>query len=99
MVAHNQKKATLLYDTIDGSGGFYRCPVNPKYRSQMNVVFRLPSEELEATFVEEAAQERMVGLKGHRSVGGCRASIYNSMTIEGVQKLTDFMKEFLRKYG
>ncbi|MCP4360935.1 MAG: 3-phosphoserine/phosphohydroxythreonine transaminase [Chloroflexi bacterium] len=99
MVEHNRKKAALLYTTFDKSGGFYRCPVNPKYRSEMNVVFRLPSEELEATFVAEATAQKMVGLKGHRSVGGCRASIYNSMTVAGVKNLTDFMADFLRRYG
>ncbi len=99
MIEHNKKKAALLYDTMAESGGFYRNPVNQAYRSEMNVVFRLPSEELEAIFIAEAAAERMVGLKGHRSVGGCRASIYNSMTYTGVEKLTDFMKTFLRKHG
>lgn len=99
MVEHNDKKAGLLYATIENSGGFYRCPVDPAYRSKMNVPFRLPSEALEATFIAEATAERMVGLKGHRSLGGCRASIYNSMTVAGVQKLTDFMQEFLRKNG
>ncbi len=99
MTAHNQKKAALLYDTIDESGGFYRSPVDPAYRSEMNVVFRLPGEALEAAFLAEAAERRMVGLKGHRSVGGCRASIYNSMTYDGVKTLTDFMKDFLQRYG
>ncbi len=99
MIEHNKKKAALLYDTMAESGGFYRNTVNQAYRSEMNVVFRLPSEELEAIFIAEAAAERMVGLKGHRSVGGCRASIYNSMTYTGVEKLTDFMKTFLRKHG
>ena len=94
MMEHNREKAALLYATIDESDGFYRCPVDVKYRSEMNVVFRLPSEALESSFVAEATERQMVGLKGHRSVGGCRASIYNSMTIEGVQTLTDFMKDF-----
>ena len=78
---------------------FYSCPVERNSRSYMNVVFRLPSEELEAKFVAEAAANSMVGLKGHRSVGGCRASIYNAMPPEGVQVLVDFMKEFARVNG
>lgn len=97
MVAHNKKKSDLLYDAIDNSNGYFRSPVDEAYRSEMNVVFRLPSEDLEKKFIAEAAAEQMLGLKGHRSVGGCRASIYNSMTIEGVEKLTSFMKEFASK--
>jgi phosphoserine aminotransferase len=65
----------------------------------MNVVFRLPSEELEAQFVAEGKAAGMVGLKGHRSVGGCRASIYNAMPLEGVEVLAEFMKEFARANG
>jgi phosphoserine aminotransferase len=80
------KKAGLLYRAIDDSDGFFR--------SRMNVVFRLPSEELEKKFIDAAAEKGMVGLKGHRSVGGCRASLYNAMPEEGVAALTDFMKEF-----
>jgi phosphoserine aminotransferase len=98
MVSQNRKKATLLYDTIDESDGYYRNPVDPKYRSEMNVVFRLPSEELEKKFTETAAANGMVGLKGHKSVGGCRASIYNSMPYEGVKKLSDFMKDFAGRH-
>ncbi len=94
VVAHNRKKADLLYTAIEGSGGFYRSPVDPEVRSDMNVVFRLPTEDLEASFIKEATGKGMMGMKGHRSVGGCRASIYNSMTIEGVEALTVFMKEF-----
>ena len=98
MVEHNRKKAHLLYTTIDASKHFYRCPVYPEYRSDMNVVFRLPNESLEKTFIEEAFAQRMVGLKGHSSVGGCRASIYNSMTYKGVKQLADFMINFANKY-
>ncbi len=98
MTEHNKKKAALLYATIEESDGFYRCPVDAKYRSEMNVVFRLPAESLETTFLAEAAGRQMVGLKGHRSVGGCRASIYNSMPIAGVQTLTDFMKDFAQRH-
>lgn len=97
MAEHNIKKSKLLYDAIDGSNGFYRSPVDVNYRSDMNVVFRLPSEDLEKKFISETVDLRMFGLKGHRSVGGCRASIYNSMTIEGVETLTSFMKDFASK--
>lgn len=97
MVAHNKKKSDLLYSAIDNSKGYFTSPVDSKYRSDMNVVFRLQSEDLEKKFIEEATALQMFGLKGHRSVGGCRASIYNSMTVEGVEKLTSFMKDFASK--
>ncbi len=90
----NERKASALYQAIDQSGGFYKCPVDPRYRSRMNVVFRLPSEELEKEFVTRSTQEGMIGLKGHRSVGGIRASIYNAMSLSGVETLASFMKEF-----
>jgi phosphoserine aminotransferase len=91
---NNAKKAGLLYDTIDASGGYYMCPVEKSVRSLMNVPFTLRRSELEKTFVEEAAKEGMVQLKGHRSVGGMRASIYNAMPLAGVEKLVAFMKDF-----
>ncbi|MBB6430295.1 phosphoserine transaminase [Algisphaera agarilytica] len=96
-----EKRSGLLYDAIAeaGGGGYYSCPVDAAYRSTMNVVFRLPSEELEAKFIAEAAAQGMDGLKGHRSVGGCRASIYNAMPLEGAQALADFMREFAQKNG
>lgn len=90
----NNKKAETLYAAIDGSDGYYRNPVCPCSRSKMNVVFRLPSEELEAKFIEEAKAAGMIGLKGHRSVGGIRASIYNAMPLEGIERLVSFMQEF-----
>jgi phosphoserine aminotransferase len=90
----NRRKAAALYAAIDGSDGFYRCPVDPAYRSEMNVVFRLPDEEQEKRFVAGAAEAGMVGLKGHRSVGGIRASIYNAMPEEGVEKLIAYMRDF-----
>ncbi|WP_438316245.1 3-phosphoserine/phosphohydroxythreonine transaminase [Candidatus Caldatribacterium sp. SIUC1] len=96
MEAINRKKAKILYDYLD-SQNFYTCPVAPEDRSMMNVVFRLPSPELEDKFVKEAEKARLVGLKGHRSVGGCRASLYNAVTVEAVQALVDFMQEFARK--
>lgn len=99
MGERNRAKGDRLYGVIDGLGGFYRCPVEKGSRSYMNVVFRLPSEELEAKFVAEAKAAGMVGLKGHRSVGGCRASIYNAMDYQGVDTLAGFMEEFARTNG
>ena len=87
-------KCSHLYDAIDQSDGYYNCPVKGESRSLMNVVFRLPSEELEAKFLQQAEQAEFVNLKGHRSVGGMRASIYNSMPMEGVESLANFMDEF-----
>ncbi len=94
-----QQRSSLLYDMIAKHSGFYRCPVAPNCRSKMNVVFRLPTEDLEKTFVAEAAKEGMSGLKGHRSVGGCRASIYNAMPIEGAETLAQFMDQFAQRHG
>jgi phosphoserine aminotransferase len=94
MERRNTKKAELLYAAIDGSGGFYTCPAEKASRSVMNVVYRLPNEELDAKFVSEANKAGLVGLKGHRQVGGIRASIYNAMSVEGVEKLCDFMQRF-----
>lgn len=95
----NCRKAKLLYDTIDNSGGYYKGHAVTEYRSIMNVTFRLPSEELEAKFIKEATAAGFDGLKGHRSVGGCRASIYNAITEEACSKLTGFMKEFQQANG
>ena len=94
----NKKKASMLYDLIDSSD-FYRGTADKDSRSLMNVTFRLPSEELEGKFVQEALDQGLGGLKGHRSVGGCRASIYNAVSLEAVTALADFMKEFERKNG
>ncbi|HUZ17526.1 MAG TPA: 3-phosphoserine/phosphohydroxythreonine transaminase, partial [Spirochaetia bacterium] len=99
MERRNVEKASLLYRAIDESGGFYRCPVDPRVRSHMNVVFRLPSDDLEKRFITESEEAGMLGLKGHRSVGGCRASIYNATEIGGVRTLADFMAAFARKNG
>jgi len=95
----NRAKAELIYNAIDNSGGFYRGHTLPEARSLMNIPFRLPSEELEAAFAKESKEARLIGLKGHRSVGGMRASIYNAVTIEGTQALVDFMAEFQKKNG
>lgn len=94
----NSKKAALLYDYLD-SQNFYRGTAMPDSRSFMNVTFRLPTEELEQKFIKESLASGLGGLKGHRSVGGCRASIYNAVSTEAVQALIDFMKEFARKNG
>ncbi|HLG14832.1 MAG TPA: 3-phosphoserine/phosphohydroxythreonine transaminase [Blastocatellia bacterium] len=94
----NEEKAKLLYDAIDASG-FYRPHAKPDSRSLMNVTFRLPSEDLEKEFVAEASKAGMSGLKGHRSVGGIRASIYNAFPREGIEALVSIMKEFERTRG
>ncbi len=93
------ERANAIYDVIDTYPDFYHSPVARKDRSKMNVVFRLPSEDLEKRFVAETEAANMLGLKGHRSVGGCRASLYNSMPVEGAHALADFMKAFVGKYG
>ncbi|MFI5305947.1 MAG: 3-phosphoserine/phosphohydroxythreonine transaminase [Polyangiales bacterium] len=94
MEKRNRKKAELLYSAIDGSSGYYTCPAEKASRSVMNVVFKLPSEDLDGKFVAEASKAGLVGLKGHRLVGGIRASIYNAVPVEGVEKLVDFMNRF-----
>ena len=100
-VAHweevSARKSGLVYDTIDGSDGFYACPVDKDARSRMNVPFTIGGgdEALEKKFLEEAKKVKLFTLAGHRSVGGCRASLYNGMPVEGVQCLADFMKSFL----
>ena len=94
MHRHNVAKSRLLYDVLDGSGGFYAGHARPECRSDMNVTFRLPDEQLEKAFLKGATDRGMVDLKGHRSVGGIRASIYNAMPMAGVEKLRDYMREF-----
>jgi len=96
MEAINRKKADRLYGVIDKHPEFFRSPVEKESRSVMNVVFRLPSEALEEQFLNEAKQNGMVGLKGHRSVGGIRASTYNAVSWEWVDRLGSFMEEFAR---
>lgn len=98
MEALNRKKAQLLYNYLD-AGEFYRGTAEPHSRSLMNVTFRLPREELEKQFVQEALDSGLGGLKGHRSVGGCRASIYNATSIQAVEALVDFMKAFEKQNG
>jgi phosphoserine aminotransferase len=94
MHRHNAAKSRLLYDVIDASGGFYAGHARPECRSDMNVTFRLPTEDLEKEFAKKAAAHGLVDLKGHRSVGGIRASIYNAMPVEGVEALRQFMLDF-----
>lgn len=90
----NKEKAAILYDYIDGSDGYYKGTVVKEDRSLMNVTYRLPSEELEKKFIAEASEKGFSGLKGHRSVGGIRASIYNAFPTKGVAALVEFMKDF-----
>jgi len=96
MAERNERKAKLLYDRID-AGEFYRGTCEPESRSLMNVTFRLAKSDLEDIFIKEAKAKGLVGLKGHRSVGGIRASIYNAFPIEGVERLVSFMDDFERR--
>jgi len=96
MKAYNEKKAGMIYETIDAKPDFFRSPVDREARSMMNIVFRLPSEELEEKFVAEGKKLKMMGLKGHRSVGGIRVSVYNSCPMEAAEAVTSFMKEFAK---
>lgn len=90
----NCRKASLLYDYIDSSDGYYRSPVEKESRSLMNITFRLPNEELDKKIIEEATKAGFSGLKGHRSAGGLRASVYNAFPEKGVADLVEFMKDF-----
>ena len=94
MEQRNRRKAEMIYGLIDDNPNFFRCPVEVESRSVMNPVFRLPSEELEKQLIAEAAEAGMVGIKGHRSVGGIRTSMYNAMEPESVQQFVDFAKDF-----
>jgi phosphoserine aminotransferase len=98
MQAHNARKASVLYDFLDRTS-FYRSPVQRTDRSLMNVPFHLRDASLDAAFLKGAEAQGLVQLKGHRSVGGMRASIYNAMPIEGVQALVDYMQDFERRHG
>ena len=95
----NQEKAGLVYKTIDESGGFYRGHAMPAARSAMNIPFRLPTEQLEEAFATESKKNGLIGLKGHRSVGGMRASLYNALDVKAAEALTSFMREFQKKNG
>jgi phosphoserine aminotransferase len=96
---HNQEKAQLIYGTIDQSGGFYKGHADKDSRSLMNITFRIANPDLEGLFATEAAKVGLDGLKGHRSVGGLRASVYNAMSKEGCQALKDFMLNFQKQHG
>ncbi|MFN3684463.1 MAG: 3-phosphoserine/phosphohydroxythreonine transaminase [Fimbriimonadaceae bacterium] len=95
----NRRKAAIVYDAIDRSGGFYKGHAQKECRSLMNVTFTLPSEELTKAFLDGAKKHKLDGLKGHRSVGGCRASIYNAFPEEGCRVLAEYMDDFARKNG
>ena len=94
-----EQRSQLLYQCIDNSSGFYRCPIQTAHRSQMNVVFALPDKNLEIEFLQQATDLKLMHLRGHRIVGGIRASIYNAMPLEGVQTLVNFMQTFQEQYG
>jgi phosphoserine aminotransferase len=95
----NEEKAALVYKIIDESGGFYRGHAKPGARSVMNIPFRLPNEQMEDAFASESKKSGLIGLKGHRSVGGMRASLYNALDIKAAKELTNFMREFQKKNG
>jgi len=95
----NEAKAGIVYKTIDESGGFYKGHAAADSRSNMNVTFRLPNEDMEKSFASEAKKLNMIGLAGHRSVGGMRASLYNALPLESAEALVEFMKDFQRRNG
>lgn len=97
----NKNKAGMLYDIIDNSNSFYKCAVDRKYRSNMNVCFRIKDsdEQLEAEFLRGATDRGMLSLKGHRSVGGIRASLYNAVTLEETAFLASWMREFMASHA
>ncbi|MFA7096536.1 MAG: 3-phosphoserine/phosphohydroxythreonine transaminase [Gammaproteobacteria bacterium] len=99
MARINRRKSARLYDAIDRSGGFYRCPVARADRSRVNVCFTVAEGRLEAEFLRQAEEEGLLNLKGHSAVGGIRASLYNAMPEEGVAALADFMQHFAARYG
>ena len=99
IAAVNAEKARILYECIDTTGGFYTNPVDPDCRSRMNVPFTLVNPALDAAFLAESKAAGLVSLKGHKSVGGMRASIYNAVSLEGVQVLVDFMNDFAKRNG
>ena len=96
MKRRNEKKASLLYDYLDGPQSYYTAPVDKKCRSMMNVTFVTGDGEMDKKFAEEAAEQGLINLEGHPSIGGMCASIYNAMPYEGVEKLVEFMKDFAK---
>lgn len=99
MAARNERKADLVYQAIDGSDGFYKGHVEPENRSLMNVCFNLSNDALEQTFISEAANHGLLGLSGHRSLGGIRASLYNAVSEASCQQLSAFMADFQSRYS
>ena len=99
VAANNVKKAKAIYDAIDASAGFYKGHADKESRSLMNITFTMDSPELEKKFVAEGEAAGFIGIKGHRSVGGLRASVYNAMPLEGAKAFAEFMAEFMRKNG
>jgi phosphoserine aminotransferase len=98
MERRSQIKSQKIYQAIDSSQGFYRCPVDPAYRSRINIPFRIKDDKLEPQFIKEAAAKGMVELAGHRSVGGIRVSLYNALPMEAVDLLVQFMQEFQQRH-
>ena len=99
MDERNRQKSELLYGAIDGSGGYYRNPIDPPVRSRMNVPFTLHDSVLDAAFLQESEAAGLLALKGHKAIGGMRASLYNAVPLEAVQALVDFMHDFARRHG
>lgn len=99
MAECNRRKASLLYAAIDNSGGFYRNPIDPAVRSRMNVPFTLHDSALDAAFLQESEEAGLLALKGHKALGGMRASLYNAVPVEAVQTLVAFMQDFVRRHG
>ena len=99
MAQRNRAKAELLYQTIDGSGGYYRNPVDPAARSRMNIPFTLHDSALDADFLKESEAAGLLALKGHKALGGMRASLYNAVPLEAVQVLVQFMRDFAARHG
>ncbi|HET7329354.1 3-phosphoserine/phosphohydroxythreonine transaminase [Dyella sp.] len=99
MDERNRQKSELLYATIDGSSGYYRNPIDPPVRSRMNVPFTLHDSALDAAFLQESEAAGLLALKGHKAIGGMRASLYNAVPLEAVQALVDFMRDFARRHG
>jgi phosphoserine aminotransferase len=99
MAERNRVKAELLYRTIDGSGGYYRNPIEPSARSRMNVRFTLHDAALDAAFLQECEAAGLLALKGHKALGGMRASLYNAVPPEAVEALVTFMRDFAQRHG
>ncbi|HTH69485.1 MAG TPA: aminotransferase class V-fold PLP-dependent enzyme, partial [Rhodanobacter sp.] len=99
MAERNRTKAELLYRAIDGSGGYYRNPIEPSARSRMNVRFTLHDAALDAAFLQESEAAGLLALKGHKALGGMRASLYNAVPPEAVEVLVAFMRDFAQRHG